>query len=217
MDQGFQLAFQTAEGPTVRHFNQDQVLLGHGGTCHVVLDPPVERKHAEIVRDVEGWTIHDLRGGVAVNDRRVTRQRLADGDRIVLAPDAAAPALLEFRLSQFAAPTPPHVIVSDESGPTSVIASIDLRELSNSLEQSGGGQSSRIELCAGDTTNKLLAYPHAPGRSLFESTSQLPVLSLFKSAGEILLAHESLDGMLQQVVNLIVEHLPGPAGRALHG
>ena len=43
-------------------------------------------------------------------------------------------------------------------------------------------------------------------------TSQLPVLSLFKSAGEILLAHESLDEMLQQVVNLIAEHLPGRRG-----
>ena len=51
-----------------------------------------------------------------------------------------------------------------------------------------------------------------PAEPLFESTSQLPVLSLFKSAGEVLLAHESLDEMLQQVVNLIAEHLPGRRG-----
>ena len=57
-----------------------------------------------------------------------------------------------------------------------------------------------------------MAAPDAPGQALFESTSQLPVLSLFKSAGEILLAHESLDEMLQQVVNLIAEHLPGRRG-----
>ena len=58
----------------------------------------------------------------------------------------------------------------------------------------------------------MLLAPDAPGRALFESTSQLPVLSMFKSAGEILLAHESLDEMLQQVVNLIAEHLPGRRG-----
>jgi adenylate cyclase len=160
--------------------------------------------------------------------------RLADGDRIVLAPDAAEPTLLEFRLSELAGPTPPQAAavgapgrpragggswVGDETGPTSVVASIDLRELSSTLDQSGHpragrGEHATIELHAGDAADRILAAPDTSGRSLFESTSQLPVLSMFKSAGEALLAHEGLDEMLQQVVDLIARHLPGRRGVA---
>ena len=182
--------------------------------------PDLSRKHAEIVRDADGWTIQDLRSreGVAVNGQRVARQRLAHGDRIVLAPDAAQPKLLEFRLPELAGQPLPDAILRDESGSTSVVASINLRELSLTLSQSGrdGVLAQRvgtaIELHAGDAAGKGLAIPDAPAQALFETTSQLPVLSLFKSAGEILLAHEDLDALLQQVVNLIAEHLPGRRG-----
>jgi adenylate cyclase len=212
---GFQLVFQVAEGPVVRQFDQARVLLGRSMVCDLVLDlPHISRKHAEILRDTDGWVVQDLRSrqGVAVNGRPAARQRLAHGDRIVLAPDAAAPTLLEFRLPELAGQLPPQVILSDESGSTSVVASIDLRELSSALDQSGGEKRVKIELHAGGAAAKGLAVPAAPAQTVFESTSQLQVLSLFKSAGEILLAHESLDGMLQQVVNLIAEHLPGRRG-----
>ncbi|MGO9115129.1 MAG: adenylate/guanylate cyclase domain-containing protein [Thermoguttaceae bacterium] len=217
MGEGFQLVFQDAEGPAVRQFDQARVLLGRSIVCDVVFDSPhLSRKHSEIVRDADGWTIQDLRSrnGVAVNGQRVARQGLAHGDRIVLAPDAAEPTLLEFRLAEFADPTPPQAILSDEAGPTSVVASIDLRELSNTLSQSGRGEHSPIELHSGDVAGRLLTAPDASGGALYASTSQLPVLSMFKSAGEILLVHESLDEMLQQVVNLIAEHLPGRRGAA---
>ena len=184
--------------------------------CDVVFDSPhLSRKHAEIVRDADGWIVRDLRShhGVAVNGQRVASQRLASGDRIALAPDAAEPTFLEFRLPEFAGQRPPQAILSDESGPTSVVASIDLCELSNTLNQSNRGKRSTIELYPGDTTGRDLAAARCPRPSRSsKAASQLPVLSLFKSAGEILLAHESLDEMLQQVVNLIAEHLPGRRG-----
>ena len=226
MGQGFQLAFQVAEAPVVRQFDQARVVLGRSMVCDVVVDSPhISRKHVEILRDANGWIIQDLhsRHGVAVNGHQVARQRLADGDRIVLAPDAAEPTPLEFRLPGSADPIRPQTIgasgapacgswVGNESGPTSVVASIDLCELSSALDQSGGEKQVLIETHAGDAAGKGLAAHDAPGRPHFETTSQLPVLSLFKSAGEILLAHESLDEMLQQVVNLIAEHLPGRRG-----
>ncbi len=68
-----------------------------------------------------------------------------------------------------------------------------------------------IELHA-EAAGKILAAADARAQALFQPAVQLPVLSLFKSAGEILLANESLDEMLQQVVNLIAEHLPGRRG-----
>jgi adenylate cyclase len=215
VDQGFQLVFQVAESPVVRHFDQARVVLGRSMVCDVVFNSlHISRKHAEILHEAEGWIIQDLqsRHGVAVNGRRIARQRLADRDRIVLAPDAAEPTPLEFRLSEFADPTPPQAILSDESGPTSVVASIDLRELSDSLGRSARGKGAAVELHPGAAAGQILAAPDASGRALFESTSQLPVLSMFKSAGEILLTHENLDEMLQQVVNLIAEHLPGRRG-----
>jgi len=183
--------------------------------CDLVFDSPhLSRKHAEIVCDADGWIVRDLRShhGLAVNGQRVSSQRLAGGDRIALAPDAAEPTFLEFRLPEPAGQPPPQAILSDESGPTSVVASIDLCELSSALSGSNQGKRSTIELYPGDTTGKMPALPDAYGRSLFETTSQLPVLSLFKAAGEVLLAHEGLDEMLQQIVNLIAVHLPGRRG-----
>ena len=71
-----------------------------------------------------------------------------------------------------------------------------------------------IEFHPSDAAGKGLAAPDVAGQTLFETTSQLPVLSMFKSAAEVLLAHESLDEMLQQVVNLIAEYLPGRRARS---
>src|SRR5271165_1625394 len=147
--EAFQLVFQVAEGLVVRQFDQARVVLGRSIVCDVVFDSPhLSRKHAEIVRDTNGWVIQDLqsRRGVAVNDQSVARQRLTHGDRIVLGPDTAEPTLLEFRLPECIDPTPPQAILSDETGPTSIVASIDLHELSNTLSQSGRGKRSPVEL-----------------------------------------------------------------------
>ena len=215
MGNEFQLVYQIAGSPVVRRFDQARVVLGRSMVCDVSFDSPhISRKHVEILRDSDGWIILDLRSreGVAVNGERVSRQSLAHGDRIVLAPDAREPTLLEFWLPEFSDPMPLQAILSEESGATSVVASIDLCELSKTLGQSGRGKRSTVELRSGDAAGKILALPDAFGQSLFESAPQLPVLGMFKSAGEILLAHENLDEMLQQVVNLIAEHLPGRRG-----
>ena len=166
--QGFQLVFQVAEGPVVRQFDQARVVLGRSMVCDVVFDSPhISRKHAEIVRDAGGWIVQDLRSrqGVAVNGQRVARQtaraRRSDcpgaGCRGADAAWNSACRNLPIRL-------PPQAILSDESGPTSVVASIDLRELSNTLDQSGRGKQATIELHAGDAAGKGMAAPDAPGR-----------------------------------------------------
>ncbi len=142
----------------------------------------------------------------------VVARRLAHGDRIALAPDAESPTVLEFRLPQ-SAPLP-QAVLSDESGPTSIVASVDVRKLSDTLGQSGAVKRSTIEIHPSEAATKMLLAADAPRWSPFRRPSQLPVLGMFKSAGEILLAHEGLDEMLQQVVNLIAEHLPGRRGAA---
>ncbi|MEI8374351.1 MAG: FHA domain-containing protein, partial [Planctomycetota bacterium] len=215
MGKEFQLVLHDAKSSVVHSFDQALVRLGYSSVCEFPFDKRrgVARMHAQIVRDGGGWSI-EVRSnvGVAVNGQRVVRQRLRHGDRIVLAPDAVEPILLEFRSTEFSDSGPPQAILSEESGAASVVASIDLCELSKTLGQSGRGKRPAIELHPSNTTGRILALPDAFGRSLLESTSQLPVLSMFKSVGEILLTHETLDEMLQQVVNLIAEHLPGRRG-----
>ena len=229
LGKAFELAYQTAAGPVVRRFDEVRIVLGRSMVCNLAFDSPhLSRKHAEIVREGGGWIIQDLhsRQGLTVNGQRVARQRLAPGDRITLAPDSPAPTLLEFRL-----PGPgidrrcrrPWLLVrvrhlgkrrrrfGDESGPTSVVASIDLRQLSQVLDQSGRAQTAKIDLRAGGAGQKETADDESGG-TFIGSASQLPILGLFKSAGEILLGDQDLAGMLQRVVDLIVAHLPGRRG-----
>jgi adenylate cyclase len=189
---GFQLAYHSAENMVVRAFDQPQVAIGRApGDRGMVIDSPnLFRKHAEIVRDAEGWAVHDLhRGGVAVNGTVVSNRRLMSGDLIKLIPAVGEAVFLEFRLATAADRVPLELSLGDDPSKTSLVASIDLRELSRTLSKSGG-----------------------EARPVLESQpveGQLPALALLKSAGEILLVHESLDEMLQPMVDLIGCHLPG--------
>ncbi len=65
----------------------EHLVLGRSRDCDMVLsDPNVSRRHAELRRDGEGWSIVDLgsTNGVKVNGRRVDEAVLEDGDRITL-------------------------------------------------------------------------------------------------------------------------------------
>jgi pSer/pThr/pTyr-binding forkhead associated (FHA) protein len=52
----------------------------------VLSDPNVSRRHAEVRRGEEGWSVVDLgsTNGVKVNGRRVDSARLQPGDRITI-------------------------------------------------------------------------------------------------------------------------------------
>jgi adenylate cyclase len=189
----FQLVYQSAGSEVVRTFDQARILVGRSIVCDLVFDSAhLSRKHAEVVRNADGWSVNDLgsRNGLAVNGAVVASRQLTTGDRIALAPEAAAPILLEFRLDDTAASAAPRLFLSDGAGTTNIVASIDLRELAKSLRKSG-----QLKPVA-----EAAAFDHFP---------QLAALALLKSAGEVLLAHECLDEMLQPMADLIGQHLPG--------
>ncbi len=172
MNEPFQLVYQSAGAEVVRTFDQARVLVGRSIVCDLVFDSPhLSRKHAEIVRDADGWSVHDLGSlhGLAVNGAVATSRQLATGDRIALAADAAEPIFLVFRLEDTAATVAPRLFLSEDTGTTNIVASIDLRELAKSLSKSG-----RIK-------------PAAAEAAVFEHLPQLPALALLKSAGEVLL------------------------------
>ena len=65
----------------------ERVLIGRSRECDVVLsDPNTSRRHAEVRREGDGWTVVDLgsTNGIKVNGRRVDQAALEPGDRITL-------------------------------------------------------------------------------------------------------------------------------------
>ena len=213
MAEGFQLIYPQGGQRVARKFDQSRILIGRSMVCDVVIESAeLSRKHAEIVGEGDCWAIHDLdsRNGSAVNGVRVSQQRLRHGDRIALAPEAPEPLLMEFRLLE-ASPPDGQAMLRDELRSTNVLATIDLKELAQSLTDTRRARPGTAPLASADGA---AAVRTLPGDSLggMDGPSQLPVLSLFKSAGEAMAAGDDLDDMLQQVSNLIVNHLPGRRG-----
>ena len=61
------------------------VVIGRLSSCDIPLgDPQVSRRHAEVRRDPEGFTVFDLgsTNGTVVNGAPVRERRLADGDEL---------------------------------------------------------------------------------------------------------------------------------------
>ena len=64
-----------------------RTVIGRSRDCDVVVsDSNVSRRHAEVRRDEEGWSVVDLEStnGVKLNGRRVDRAPLRPGDRITI-------------------------------------------------------------------------------------------------------------------------------------
>jgi adenylate cyclase len=205
--EGFQLVFHLAGKRVVRSFEQARIVVGRSMVCDVVFESPhLSRKHAELVREGEEWIVRDLqsRHGLAVNGEVVESRKLASGDRITLAPAAADPTVLEFRLTNAVEQAPPQVSFGDDPATTRIIASIDLREMAQTLRKSGRLMPFEIGKQSGEAPST-----HQPEPTIFETSPRLTALALLKSAGEVLMSHETLDDMLQPMVDLIGEHLPG--------
>ena len=63
----------------------EPVVIGRLSTCDIPLgDPQVSRRHAEVRRDSEGFSVVDLgsTNGTAVNGATVRERRLSDGDEL---------------------------------------------------------------------------------------------------------------------------------------
>ena len=61
------------------------VVIGRLSSCDIPLgDPQVSRRHAEVRRDPEGFTVFDLgsTNGTVVNGSPVRERRLSDGDEL---------------------------------------------------------------------------------------------------------------------------------------
>ena len=74
----------TAEGRRIPVADRP-IVIGRLSSCDIPLgDPQVSRRHAEVRRDPEGFTVFDLgsTNGTVVNGSPVRERRLADGDEL---------------------------------------------------------------------------------------------------------------------------------------
>ena len=74
----------TADGRRIPVIDRP-VVIGRLSSCDIPLgDPQVSRRHAEVRRDPEGFTVFDLgsTNGTVVNGSPVRERRLADGDEL---------------------------------------------------------------------------------------------------------------------------------------
>ncbi|MGH8998586.1 MAG: FhaA domain-containing protein [Acidimicrobiia bacterium] len=74
----------TADGRRLPVTDQP-VVIGRLATCDIPLgDPQVSRRHAEVRRDAEGFSVFDLgsTNGTVVNGSPVRERRLSDGDEL---------------------------------------------------------------------------------------------------------------------------------------
>jgi len=216
-NEGFQIVYTVAGRRIVRRFIQPLVLIGRSVVCDVVIDcADLSRKHAEIQGDEWGWKIRDLnsRKGTHVNGERVELRRLHDGDKITLAPDASQPVVIHFYVTAGEEGLAQRVQLMDAPERTQVLASIDLKNFEQSLVSPPGeglgpralsrpfGRRRPAGLGTGADLDAELRAPQ----------QQVALLNIFKRVGDVLLVCENVDKMLDAVLGMVLDTLPGTRG-----
>lgn len=210
--EGFQLVYTVDGKRVVREFRQPRVLIGRSMLCDVVIDSPdLSRKHAEIRGDEWGWKIHDLssHGGTFVRQERVAVRRLRSGDQIVLSPASDTPVILTFQLLAAAETPERSVVFHDAPERTQVVASIDLKDFEQSLV---GLPQERAPIRPSSRRPIGLRPPVVGAGNLGVSLPPTALLNLFKRVGDVLLVCENLARMLEDVLALVLDNLPGARG-----
>ena len=190
----YRLLYQDGEAPQAHTFTTGEVVIGRSPECQVVLkDFGISRQHARIVVDEDGVRIQDLKSknGTQVNGVPVVEAPLKDGDRILLG---------KFQL-QFSK-TLEGKVVLDEAKPLSEEAGTIIRsvgELSRLLsDTAAGGRSPAAEKKA------------TPDVLEIEKSNR--ILRVLTRVAETLIAVRPVEEVLQQVMEIVFEHVPADRG-----
>ncbi len=190
-----------------RRFHVDleepMVSIGRSHGCKLVLpSESISRRHAEVRYEDGGWIIYDLgaKNGVVLNDQRVERARLRNGDRIRLGNVVLSCEMPE-------EPQAGGVVFDDSAFSGSMTGFIDMGQLNTLV-----AGATRTPAPAVPATEAPPADPKvgtAMGAALQQSAW---VLKLFNEAAEALLSSENLDEMLVKVMDLVFNNLPAQRG-----
>jgi adenylate cyclase len=192
----YRLTYLDGDKPQVHTFASGEVVIGRSPDCQVVLkDFGISRNHAKIVVDDDGVRLIDLKSknGTQINGQPVGEAPLKDGDRILLGK-------LQITFSK----TLESRVVLDEDKPLSeeagtIIRSVgELSRILNSADTSGGVQRAEPRAAAAPDV-----------QAIARSNRILQVLNEFARE---LLTVRPVEEVLEQVMDLIFEHVPADRG-----
>jgi adenylate cyclase len=190
----YRLLYQDGETPQAHTFTTGEVVIGRSPECQVVLkDFGISRQHARIVVDEDGVRIQDLKSknGTQVNGVPVVEAPLKDGDRILLG---------KFQLSF--SKTLEGKVVLDEAKPLSEEAGTIIRsvgELSRLLSDTAAGAQSP-------------AAEKKTAPDVLEIEKSNRILRVLTRVAETLIAVRPVEEVLQQVMEIVFEHVPADRG-----
>jgi len=189
----YRLTYQDGDQPQVHTFTTGEVVIGRSPDCQVVLkDFGISRNHAKIVVGEDGVRIVDLKSknGTQVNGVPVVEAPLKDGDKILL---GKLPLTFGKSLEG--------KVVLDEEKPLSEEAGTIIRsvgELSKLLET---GQAPGAAMAA---------KAAAPDVQEIEKSNR--ILKVLTKVAETLIAVRPVEEVLQQVMDIVFDHVPADRG-----
>src|SRR5712691_6893884 len=191
----YRLIYQDGDTPQAYTFTEGEVLIGRSPDCQIVLkDFGISRTHAKLTVDEEGGvSIQDLKSknGTQVNGVPVVEAPLKDGDRILLG---------KFQLTF--SKTLEGKVILDEAKPLSEEAGTIIRsvgDLSKLLSDTSAG----VQTGAG--------AKKAP-TDIQEIEKSNRILKVLTKVAETLIAVRPVEEVLQQVMDIVFEHIPADRG-----
>jgi adenylate cyclase len=193
----YRLIYQDGDAPQSYTFTTGEVVIGRSPDCHVVLkDFGISRNHAKILVDEDGVRIMDLKSknGTQVNGVPVVEAPLKDGDRILLG---------KFQLTF--SKTLEGKVVLDEAKPLSeeagtIIRSVgELSKLLSATDIGVGAPAAEAKQAAGPA-------------DVQEIEKSNRILKVLMNVAETLIAVRPVEEVLQQVMDIVFEHVPAERG-----
>jgi len=188
----YRLTYQDGDSPRTYTFESGEVVIGRAPDCQIVLrDVGISRNHAKLVVGEDGTVrIVDLKSknGTQVNGVPVVEAPLKDGDRVVLG---------KFELV-FGKALESKVLLDDEK-PLSEEAGTIIRSV---------GELSKL------LTDLPAPAPEAkkPDAELRDIERSNRILKVLTKVAETLIAVRPVEDVLQQVMDIVFEHMPADRG-----
>jgi adenylate cyclase len=191
----YRLLYQDGDVPQQYTFNEGEVTIGRSPDCQIVLkDFGISRTHARVIVDADGARILDLKSknGTQVNGVPVVEAPLKDNDRILLG---------KFQLTF--SKTLEGKVVLDDAKPLSEEAGTIIRsvgELSKLLASETGGAKGAA------------ADPKKHAADVQEIEKSNRILRVLTKVAETLIAVRPVEEVLQQVMDIVFEHIEADRG-----
>jgi adenylate cyclase len=191
----YRLSYVDGDSPQVYSFASGEVAIGRSPECQIVLrDFSISRTHARLAVGEDGTVrIRDLnsKNGTQVNGQTIVEAVLRDGDRILLGKfELTFGKALESK------------VVLDEEKPLSEEAGTIIRSV---------GELSRL-LTAKPSPAVPADEPKVPGVDVQEIEKSNRILKVLTGVAETLIAVRPVEEVLQQVMDIVFEHVPADRG-----